>query len=168
MDIENWWNFPHCTGAMDGKHIDIIPPRNLGSYYFNYKENHSMVLLAIVDANYRFPLVDFGTNGRESDGGVLQNTRFYEKLVEKNLHVPPPDDWRFKKYPLCFRWLRKCLSHSDRHILILPKKRFSTIGYLAQPIFIWYHCIEISYFSYGYKFRHTKHWKDYDGSLCST
>ncbi|CAH1969493.1 unnamed protein product [Acanthoscelides obtectus] len=82
-------NYPHCIGAMDGKHIDIIPPRNSGSYYFNYK---GMVLLAIVDANYRFLLVDFGTNGRVSDGSVLQNTRLYEKLVEKNLHIPPPDD----------------------------------------------------------------------------
>lgn len=35
-----------------------------------------MVLLAIVDANYKFLLIDFGTNGRASDGGVLQNTLF--------------------------------------------------------------------------------------------
>ncbi|CAH1967324.1 unnamed protein product [Acanthoscelides obtectus] len=89
---------------MDGKHIDIIPPRNSGSYYFNYKGKHSMVLLAIVDANYRFLLVDFGTNGRVSDGGVLQNTRIYEKLVEKNLHIPPPDDVteNFKNVPYVF------------------------------------------------------------------
>lgn len=103
-DFENRWNFPHCIGAMDGKHIDIIPPRNAGSYYFNYKGKHSMVLLAIVDANYRFLLVDFGTNGRISDGGVLQNTRFYEKLVEKCLHIPPPDDVteNFKNVPYVF------------------------------------------------------------------
>ncbi|CAH1967990.1 unnamed protein product [Acanthoscelides obtectus] len=103
-DFENRWNYPHCIGAMDGKHIDIIPPRNSGSYYFNYKGKHSMVLLAIVDANYRFLLVDFGTNGRVSDGGVLQNTRFYEKLVEKNLHIPPPNDVteNFKNVPYVF------------------------------------------------------------------
>lgn len=89
---------------MDGKHIDIIPPRNSGSYYFNYKRKHSMLLLAIVDANYRFLLVDFGTNRRVSDGGVLQNTRFYEKLSEKNLHIPPPDDVteNFKNVPYVF------------------------------------------------------------------
>lgn len=90
--FEARWQFPHCIGAMDGKHIDIVPPADSGSYYFNYKGKHSMVLLAIVDAEYRFLLVDFGTNGRVSDGGVLQNTVFYEKLITDNLHIPPPDD----------------------------------------------------------------------------
>lgn len=47
-----------------------------------------MVLLAIVNAKYRLLLVDFGTNGRVSDGGVLLNTKFYEKLEKKALNIP--------------------------------------------------------------------------------
>lgn len=47
-----------------------------------------MVLMAIVDARYRFILADFGTNGRVSDGGVLQNTKFFEKLRDKRLNLP--------------------------------------------------------------------------------
>ncbi|CAH1982139.1 unnamed protein product [Acanthoscelides obtectus] len=50
--FEERWNFPHCLGAIDGKHIDIIPPADSGSYYYNYKGRHSMVLMAIVDARY--------------------------------------------------------------------------------------------------------------------
>lgn len=86
--FETRWNFPHCLGALDGKHVNIIPPDGSRSYYFNYKGDHSMVLLALVDANYRLIMADFGVNGRISDGGVLQHTRFFEKLDENRLHIP--------------------------------------------------------------------------------
>ncbi|CAK1592763.1 unnamed protein product [Parnassius mnemosyne] len=90
--FEEIWNFPHCLGAIDGKHVDIIPPADSGSYYYNYKGRHSMVLMAIVDARYRFLLADFGTNGRVSDGGVLQNTKFFQKLQNKKLNIPNPEN----------------------------------------------------------------------------
>lgn len=76
---------------MDGKHITIVPPAGSGSNYYNYKGRHSMVLLAIADANYQFIMCDFGTNGRISDGGVLKNTIFYEKLEKNLLNIPQPD-----------------------------------------------------------------------------
>ena len=62
---------------MDGKHVRIIPPAGSGSFFFNYKGYHSIVLLGIVNANYEFILVDFGVNGRVSDGGVLEYTEFF-------------------------------------------------------------------------------------------
>lgn len=63
-----------------------------------------MVLLAIVDAKYQFLLVGFGNNGQISDGGVLQNTSFFEKLVNETLHIPQPDDVsdNFKHVPYVF------------------------------------------------------------------
>lgn len=76
---------------MDGKHITIVPPAGSGSNYYNYKGRHSMVLVAIADAKYQFIMCDFGTNGRISDGGVLKNTIFYEKLEKNLLNIPQPD-----------------------------------------------------------------------------
>ena len=63
-----------------------------------------MVLLAIADANYRFILVDFGTNGRVSDGGVLQNTAFFRKLQNNLLNIPRESEVRhgLRKLPYVF------------------------------------------------------------------
>ena len=92
IEFETRWNFPHCLGALDGKHVQIVPPAGSGSYFYNYKKTHSMVLLAIADANYKFLLCDFGANGRVSDGGVLKNTVFFDKLQKNLLNIPPPSD----------------------------------------------------------------------------
>lgn len=89
--FEDIWQFPHCLGAIDGKHIRIIPPQGSGSFYFNYKKTHSIVLLAIANANYEFIYCDVGTNGRVSDGGVINNTDFYDKLVNNTLNIPMKD-----------------------------------------------------------------------------
>nr|CAI5858212.1 unnamed protein product [Callosobruchus analis] len=74
------WHFENCLGAMDGKHILIKKPSNSGSYYFNYKGTFSVVLFAIVNANYEFLYVHTGTNGRVSDGGIWNNTGICKRL----------------------------------------------------------------------------------------
>ena len=82
------WNFPNCIGAVDGKHINIIPPPNSGSYYYNYKHYFSVVLLALVDADYRFVYVETGCNGRISDGGIVANSLLFHSLKNNNLNIP--------------------------------------------------------------------------------
>ena len=75
---------------MDGKHIITKHPVNSGSYYFNYKHSFSIVLLALVDANYRFIYIAVGCNGRISDGGVFRNSSLSLPLSQNSLNIPDP------------------------------------------------------------------------------
>lgn len=84
------WNFPHCIGAIDGKHVQIEAPENSGSVYYNYHGTYSIVLMAIADAEYRIRYADVGCQGRISDGGVFANTTFYKKLIKNELQLPKP------------------------------------------------------------------------------
>lgn len=66
------WQYPNCVGAIDGKHFRIKCPNQSGSLYFNYKEFYSIVMLAIVDAEYKFIAIDVGSYGREGDAGKFR------------------------------------------------------------------------------------------------
>lgn len=44
--------------------------------------------MAISDANYRFLMCDVGINGRVSDGGAIENTEFFSKLLNGQLNIP--------------------------------------------------------------------------------
>ena len=59
-EFDNKWNFPHCLGAIDGKHIIIQAPPRSGSTFLNHKKLFSIVLLAVCNTNYEFTLVDIG------------------------------------------------------------------------------------------------------------
>ena len=82
------WQFLHCLGSIDGKHIRMQSPIHSGSDYYNYKQYFSIVLLAVVDSNYNFMFADVGCQGRISDGGVFNNSALMEKIYGDNTCFP--------------------------------------------------------------------------------
>ncbi|KAH7955245.1 hypothetical protein HPB51_028155 [Rhipicephalus microplus] len=77
----NRWQFPNYVGVVDGKHFQINAPAMVGGTYF-------IVLMAVVDSQYLFRLVNAGAPGRFSDGGILQDSPIGERLHEGELSLP--------------------------------------------------------------------------------
>lgn len=73
---------------MDGKHIVLQCPIKSGSNFYNYKSFFSILLFALVDADYNFLFVDVGCQGRISDGGVFKHCEIFEKLELGTLNLP--------------------------------------------------------------------------------
>lgn len=89
------WNFPSCFGTLDGKRFLLAKLNNSGSEYFDYKGHCSIIMLALVDAAYKFLYVDVGTNGRDSDGGVWEKSSLKEAVESQQLHILPPSNISF-------------------------------------------------------------------------
>lgn len=86
--FESTANFPHCLGAVDGKHIRLTCPFNSGSMYFNYKAYFSVVLMAIADAKYKFTYVDIGSYGKDCDSAIFKRSSLW-KSIESNYQQLP-------------------------------------------------------------------------------
>nr|CAH7747349.1 unnamed protein product [Callosobruchus chinensis] len=63
---------------MGGKHI-IEAPANSSSLCFNYKRSFSVVLLALVDANYRLISLRVGSYGMKSNKVIFTSSNKYGK-----------------------------------------------------------------------------------------
>ncbi|XP_055309488.1 uncharacterized protein LOC129573202 [Sitodiplosis mosellana] len=114
MNQENWlkmaneynykWQLPNCLEAFDGKHVAIKKPPGSGSEYFNYKRYHSIILMALVDANYRFISIDVGARGSEGDANVFSRSELGRmiKTDDPLLNLPPDAFVGGEKLPYFF------------------------------------------------------------------
>ena len=100
-EFQEKWQFPNAVGAIDGKHIVIIPPPNSGSNYYNYKHTNSIVLLAIAGPCYECLFADVGTNGRMNDSGIWNKSSLRRAIENRKIGLPEPRalPYRLEKIP---------------------------------------------------------------------
>ena len=82
MDAE--WQFTFSYAAIDGSHISIhCPPggAEAAKECYNCKNFYSVILMAIVDAKYRFIWGSFGYPGNSHDSMIFQSTELYSYLT---------------------------------------------------------------------------------------
>ena len=119
------WQYHNCLGAVDGKHVAMKRPRGGGSYYFNYKRYHSIVLMAVADAEYRFLYVDVGAEGGAGDGGTWYRCSLANALEGGRACLPPDAPLPNDDEPIPYHfvaddafamksWLLKPFSHQSQ------------------------------------------------------
>ncbi len=74
------WYFQQALGALDGKHVAITRPKNCGSLYYNYKGFHSIILLVLVDGDYKFIWPDIRENCYASDVQVFMDSELRDAI----------------------------------------------------------------------------------------
>ena len=110
---------PHGVGALDSKHIAIKKPKRSGSEYFNYKGYYSLVLLALVDADYKFLWVNVGASGSLSDAQIFNRRKLKRRIENGTLGLPPLE-------PLG-------PGGPDLHYFILGDDDFALMPWLVKP-----------------------------------
>ena len=85
VDMEEFWQFPCTWAALDGCHIPMkCPPGGLAACkeYHNFKNFFSIVLMALVDSNYRFIWGSCGFPGNSHDSVIFQSTNLWNSIQE--------------------------------------------------------------------------------------
>ncbi|XP_031333878.1 uncharacterized protein LOC116163884 [Photinus pyralis] len=88
-----------------------------GSAFYNYKGQHSIVLLAIVDANYKFLYVNVGMNGRISDGGVYRESDICKAIEQNILNFPDDTPLPSRTKPVPFVIVADAAFPLSQHVL---------------------------------------------------
>ena len=97
------WQFPYAFAAVNGSHLPIKCPKGGAQamkQYFNFKGFYSIVLMALVDTEYRFIWASVGAPGNTHDSTLMQSTELWDRKVAgsvipnivqqiENVDVPP-------------------------------------------------------------------------------
>ena len=88
-------NAPHDIGTLDEKHVVIKKPHSSGIIYHNYKGFFSVVIMALVDTDYKFIWVGVGGFGYMSDSKTFNTSELRECIVNDWIRIPKADKLPF-------------------------------------------------------------------------
>ena len=85
--MEELWQFPFSWGAVESATYRLNPPpggviNESMKEYQNFKIFYSVVLMAVVDAKYRFVWGSCGFPGNSHDSVILQSTSLWAGIKE--------------------------------------------------------------------------------------
>ncbi len=86
-----WWQFQYTLGALDGKHVAIRRPHNCDSLYYNYKGFLSIILLALVDDDYKVIWADIVVHGSPFDAQVFADSELRDAIDDGVIGFPDHD-----------------------------------------------------------------------------
>ena len=103
LDMDEEWQFPYAYCAIDGSYLPIKCPNDGAEamkQFYNFKNFYSVILLALVDAKYRFIWVSNGAPGNTHDSTYFQSTSLWDSITKgkvlpsqvqniDNLEIPP-------------------------------------------------------------------------------
>ena len=81
--------FSGIIGAIDGSHINIVPPAEDEQSYYNRKKRHSLQLQAVCDSSMMFTDVYAGWPGSAHDSRVLRSSPLFDNATN-NYHATFP------------------------------------------------------------------------------
>ncbi len=88
--FQDRWQFHHCLGALDGKHVRIRQPPKSHSTYFIYKGYFSIVFLGLADHRCRFIWYSVGAPGSASDAQIWNHSGLLDAVEKNELDLPKP------------------------------------------------------------------------------
>ena len=88
LNMEELWQFPCAWAAVEGCHLPLKCPASGAESrkeYHNFKNFYSIVLMAMVDANYKFIWASCSYPGNSHDSIIFQSTELWRDITEKEI-----------------------------------------------------------------------------------
>jgi len=114
--------------------IRSLIPTGTGSQCYNYKHFFAIVLLAVVDSDYKFIYFDVGSSfGKDFDSTIFKNPTLWPLLINNSLNILEPsvlpntdETVGDEAFGLSKNVLRPC---GGRNLSEKNKEEYSTIDY---------------------------------------